>query len=84
MRVLFNELASPSLVNNEIRDQQCVYVVKGYLGILNNIIRFHNEAREIFRDRGRRQGPAAVFEVISSIATDGEDQDADAAVVCHQ
>ena len=52
VRLLFSALVEPKLGPNEVKDHHKMYIVKGYLGILNNIIRFHNEARDIFREAG--------------------------------
>ena len=52
IQTLLDDLKDPRLTSSELKDQQRLYLVKGYLGILNNIVCFFNETREIFRDAG--------------------------------
>ncbi|ELT99867.1 hypothetical protein CAPTEDRAFT_226936 [Capitella teleta] len=48
--LLLQELDDPRLAITELKDSNRAYLVKGYLGILNNVIRFHERSREMFRE----------------------------------
>ncbi|KAK2143155.1 hypothetical protein LSH36_872g00009 [Paralvinella palmiformis] len=52
IQLLLDDLRDARLATSELKDQQRLYLVKGYLGILNNIVCFFNDTREIFRDAG--------------------------------
>ncbi len=50
IQLLLKDLADSQFANSDLKDHHELYLVKGYLTILNNIVRFYNDARDIFRD----------------------------------
>ncbi len=52
IQMILSDLTDPRLSVPELRDSHKMNIVKGYLGILTNIIRFHSEAREFYREMG--------------------------------
>lgn len=50
IQLLLKELEDPRLAVSELKEHNRIYLVKGYLGILNNIIRYHDKSREIYRE----------------------------------
>lgn len=52
IQLLLTDLTDPRLGVNELKDPNKLHIVKGYLGILSNLVRFHSDARDIFRDSG--------------------------------
>ena len=52
VQMLLHDLTDPRLSVAELKDHYKLYIVKGYLGILTNIIRFHSDSRDIYRDLG--------------------------------
>ena len=52
IQMLLHDLTDPRLSVAELKDHYKLYIVKGYLGILANVIRFHADSREIYRDLG--------------------------------
>ncbi len=52
-QLLLNDLMDHRLSISELKDHYKLYLVKGYLGILTNIIRFHSDSRDLYRDLGK-------------------------------
>ena len=52
IQLLLTDLTDPRLGVNDLKDPNKLHIVKGYLGILSNLVRFHSDARDIFRDSG--------------------------------
>lgn len=52
LRLLLHDLSDMRLGVPELQDPSKMYLVKGYLGILGNIIRFHADARDFYREAG--------------------------------
>lgn len=52
IRLLLEDLTDPRLAASELKDPNRLYLVKGYLGILYNLIRYYNDTREMFREYG--------------------------------
>ena len=52
VQMILHDLTDPRLSVSELKDHYKLYIVKGYLGILTNIIRFHSDSRDIYRDLG--------------------------------
>ena len=52
IQLLLTDLTDPRLGVQDLKDPNKLHIVKGYLGILSNLVRFHSDARDIFRDSG--------------------------------
>ena len=52
IRLLLDDLTDPRLAASELKDPNRLYLVKGYLGILYNLIRYYNDTRDMFREYG--------------------------------
>ncbi|CAH1775998.1 unnamed protein product [Owenia fusiformis] len=50
VELLLSDLNDPKLYSTELANEDKLYVIKGYLGILHNIIRLHFDSRQNFRD----------------------------------
>ena len=50
--LLLTDLSDARLAVPELKDPNKMYIVKGYLGILGNMVRFHSDARDMYRDAG--------------------------------
>ena len=51
--LILSDLGEPGFIGTELgKDQNKLYLVKGYLGILQNILRFYGDGREAFRSAG--------------------------------
>ena len=49
IQLLLNELATPKLEQSDLKDENTLYLVKGYLGILHNIVQLCSDSRALFR-----------------------------------